>query len=126
MNQVKTELLETKGTSEVKDMRIEELEERLGDMHQQTMGLNRTSELDSSGKIVHQGDDLRSLEMGSDGMIEGANDSFRVSILNFSFRKRTPLNITMLYLLLNLCFIIFSRPLETTQTRLVVTTKIFS
>ena len=32
LNQVKTELLELKGTSEVKDMRIEELEERLGDM----------------------------------------------------------------------------------------------
>ena len=43
-------------------------------------GLNRTDELDmgmgSSGKIIHQGDDLRSLEMGSDGMIEPANNSF--------------------------------------------------
>lgn len=31
LHSVKTELLELKGTSEVKDMRIEELEERIGE-----------------------------------------------------------------------------------------------
>ena len=78
LHQAKTELLEVKGLMEVKDMRIEELEERINDV-QNTLDLNRTSELGDSGKVIHQGDDLRGLELGSDGAMEGASNSYRVS-----------------------------------------------
>ena len=82
LNRMQTELLEVKGTLEVKMMRIEELEEELLEV-QNTMGNNRTSELElgSSGKIIHHGDDLRSLEMASDGMLSANNGSFRVSLV---------------------------------------------
>ena len=38
--------------------------------------MNDTGELGlgSSGKIVHQGDDLRSLDLGSDGLMSAASD----------------------------------------------------
>jgi len=49
------------------------------------MEMNRTSELGSSGKIIHQGDDLRSLELNSDGQLEMGNN-FTVS-LNFETKR---------------------------------------
>mmetsp|Transcript_27190 Transcript_27190/g.31889 ORF Transcript_27190/g.31889 Transcript_27190/m.31889 type:complete len:126 (-) Transcript_27190:571-948(-) len=70
-------------------MRIEELEERLNDM-QQAIELNRTSELGSSGKVIHQGDDLRELEMGSEGLMEAENNSFRTSGKGSDGKAATP------------------------------------
>ena len=82
IHRIKAELLEVKGSLEVKEMRVEELEEQLGEMQQaMTDQHNRTSDLNlgsSGGVVVHQGDNLRSLEMGSDGNMDG--DSFRVSL----------------------------------------------
>ena len=49
------------------------------------MEMNRTSELGSSGKIIHQGDDLRSLELNSEGQLEMGNN-FTVS-LNFATKR---------------------------------------
>ena len=61
---------------------------------------NRTSELGlpkslgSSGKVIHNAtDDLRSLDMGSDGLIEPADNTFRVSL---NFDKAVTLEITFL------------------------------
>ena len=85
MHRLKAELLEVRGSLEFKEMRIEELEEQIE--QQQDLGLNRTSELGlgSSGKIIHQGDDLRSLEVGSDGIIDHPdNSSFGAVSLNYS------------------------------------------
>lgn len=65
LHRIKAELLEVKGSLEMREMRIEELEENLAEQRQ-TLDLNRTSELGSSGKIIHQGDDLTSLELGSE------------------------------------------------------------
>ena len=45
------------------------------DQHNRTSDLNLGS---SGGVVVHQGDNLRSLEMGSDGNMDG--DSFGVSL----------------------------------------------
>ena len=53
MHRLKAELLEIRGSVEVKEMRIEELEDQIAE--QQVIGLNHTSELElgSSGKIIH-------------------------------------------------------------------------
>ena len=99
LHTLKAELLEMRGSVEVKGMRIEELEEQIAEM-EVAYENNRTSELGlpkslgSSGKVIHNAtDDLRSLDMGSDGLIEPADNTFRVSL---NFDKAVTLEITFL------------------------------
>jgi len=53
--------------------------------------MNRTSELGSSGKIIHQGDDLGELELGSDGLASAGNNSYRVSGFSEAFKVESSL-----------------------------------